>query len=292
MSGRPESWAQLRGELEALGFRPSKRLGQNFLLEDNSCAAIARDAELEPDEMVLEVGMGLGFLTRHLLAAAGRVVAVEIDPRLVEFTRRRLAGEGDLEVLTTDVLASKNRLAESVVAALPSEGRWSLVANLPYAVGSPTMVLLSRRPNPPRRMTVLVQLEVAERLAARPGTSAWGALGARLQALYTARVLRRVPPEAFRPRPKVDSAVVQLDRLAEAPSAAELARFDALLTALFPQRRKLVRGPLAQFLGGREPADAALAASGLDPESRVGALSVPEWFALAESAARMADGSV
>lgn len=283
MSGRPETWSQLRAQLEDLGFRPSRRLGQNFLLDDNTCAAIARDAELRDGEPVLEVGVGLGFLTRHLLQSGSPVVGVEIDTRLAEFADRRLAGEGDFTLVRADVLAAKNRLAPEVLEQLPTDGDWSLVANLPYAVGSPVLVLLSRQPHPPRRMTVLVQLEVADRLIASAGATAWGALGARLQAVYSARVLRRVPMEAFRPRPKVESAVVQLDRLPERPSSDALGRFDRLMTALFPQRRKQVRRPLVDHLGDAAAADRALAAAGLDPESRVGALTVEQWSTLAEA---------
>ncbi|QDU67015.1 ribosomal RNA small subunit methyltransferase A [Engelhardtia mirabilis] len=281
MSGRPEKWSAIRAHLESVGFRPSRRLGQNFLLEDNVCEAIVRDAELEPGEVVLEVGVGLGFLTRHLLATGSPVIGVEIDPRLSDFAADRLAGEGSFELLRTDVLAAKNRLSEAVLAAVPKQGRWSLVSNLPYAVGSPAMVLLSRLAVPPRRMTVLVQLEVGDRLCADPGTPEWGALGARLQAVYEARLVRRVAPEAFRPRPKVDSAVMQLDLREGAPDSVELVRFDRLLTALFPQRRKRVRNPLASHLGGREAADRALAQAGLDPEARVAWLTVDDWRRLA-----------
>ncbi|MEO0651444.1 MAG: 16S rRNA (adenine(1518)-N(6)/adenine(1519)-N(6))-dimethyltransferase RsmA, partial [Planctomycetota bacterium] len=232
MSGRGP-WTELKAELDAVGFRPSKRFGQNFLLDDGVCGWIARSAELEPDETVLEIGVGLGFLTGHLLELAGRVVGVEIDARLAAIAQRRLGHPAKLEVIETDVLAGKHALDPAVVAALPQDSSWSLVANLPYAVASPVLVLLSRLPNPPRRMTILVQLEVAERLCATSGSPGWGPLTARLTPLYRARLGRRVSPTAFRPRPKVDSAVAWLDRTDAQVAEDRLERYDTLVSRLF-----------------------------------------------------------
>lgn len=283
MSSRRAPWSELRAELDSVGFRPSRRLGQNFLLDEGTCESIAREAGFESGETVLEVGVGLGFLTGHLLDKGARVIGVEIDRRLAAIARRRLGDPEGLELVETDVLAGKHALAPEVLERLPAEGPWSLVANLPYAVGSPVLVLLSRLANPPRAMTVLVQLEVAERLCSSPGDSGWGPLSARLAPLYRARFLRRVGGSAFRPRPKVESGVVRLERCEGSIDAGRLAAYDALVGGLFPQRRKRVRSPLARFAGSLEAADRLLARLGLDPELRVDRLGPEALLALVDA---------
>ena len=276
-------WSELKAELDSLQFRPSRRLGQNFLLDDGACGAIVASAGLDEGERVLEVGVGLGFLTAHLLEAGARVLGVEIDARLASVARRRLPADAEFELLQTDVLAGKHALAPELLERLSGEQRWSLVANLPYAVGSPVVVLLSRLPNPPRRMTVLVQLEVAERLCAAPGESSWGPLTARLAPLYSGRFVRRVGPGAFKPRPKVDSAVVQLELRDERPPRASLPAYDALVGRLFQERRKRARTPLSRVAGGAAEADALLAELGIEPEARVDALTPVELLALSDA---------
>ncbi|MHC4261223.1 MAG: 16S rRNA (adenine(1518)-N(6)/adenine(1519)-N(6))-dimethyltransferase RsmA [Planctomycetota bacterium] len=282
MSESRAPWRQLKSELDAIGFRPSKRLGQNFLLDEGACAGIARIADTREGETVLEVGVGLGFLTWHLLERGAQVIGIEIDRRLASVARRHLGEPEALELVEVDVLAGKHALAPELLERLPDHGDWSLVSNLPYAVGSPVLVLLSRTPHPPRAMTVLVQLEVAERLCAGPGDSDWGPLTARLAPLYEARFVRRVGPAAFRPRPKVDSAVVRLERREVALEPERLERYDTLVGALFTERRKRVRSPLASVVGGLEAADGLLARLGLDPTTRVDRLEPEAMLRLAD----------
>jgi len=286
---RPQTrppWSSFRAALSAAGFHPSRRLGQNFLLDEGMVAAIAREAELEPGQAVLEVGVGCGFLSAHLLSGGADLLGVEIDSRLAEVARgflEPLAARvgAPFELLECDALAGKHQLQPALVEHLDAGPTRRVVANLPYAAGSPLMVLLSRRPEPPPSITVLVQLEVAERISARPGQSAWGALGARLAAVYRARIARRVPPQLFWPRPKVESALLVLERHERWPSVGELAAMDELVHVLFQARRKTLRRALARRCGGPAPAEVLLLEQGLDPTCRADSLDVKELLQLA-----------
>lgn len=273
-SQRP-SWSSVRGLLEAEGFRPSKSLGQNFLVDANMARAIARDAGVRPGDPVLEVGPGCASLSLELAALGVELLCVEIDARLARIARRLLGERA--RVLETDVLDRKSRLAESVDEALDAWGErpWHLAANLPYSVSGPLLVVLSRRPEPPASMTVLVQREVAERVAAPPGAASHGPLGLKLRPLYSPRITRSVPAALFWPRPRVESAVLRLERREE--PAGDLEAYDRLVDGLFQRRRKTLRRALGDHLGDPGRALEALEAAGLDPGDRAETLS---WRAL------------
>jgi 16S rRNA (adenine1518-N6/adenine1519-N6)-dimethyltransferase len=279
------TWAQLRARLEAMGFRPSRALGQNFLLDPNLARAIARDAGVPAGAFVLEVGPGCGALSRELVASGARLLAVEIDRRLVELAREAVAGATAAEVLRADVLAGKHALAPEVRSRLPEREPWHVVANLPYSAGTPFLVVASRLSNPPRSMTVLLQRELVDRLAAEPGGRAWGPVGARLRLLYRVEVLRHVGPELFWPRPRVDSAVARLELLLGRPAPEEVRAYDRLVDHLFAARRKTLASRLAALGGGREAALALLAGLGLDPRARPEVLAPPALLALARRVA-------
>jgi len=287
MSGSPQpgrpAWKEVRAILDAEEFHPSRKLGQNFLLDENMVQRIALDTELGPGDFALEIGTGCGFLTSHLAALKAEIVSVEIDRRLLAVATRLLAGWDNVRIVRADVLAGKHRLEPEVQALLPADREWHAVGNLPYSVASPLMVVLARLATPPQTMTALVQAEVAERVAARPGGDSWGPLSARLQIQYEARNLRSVPPQLFWPRPKVDSAVLRLERREVQPSAAELRRFDALVDCLFRSRRKAILGLLARELGDRGVAAELLESEGLDSTLRAGALTPAQLLALAGS---------
>lgn len=286
MSPRRPPWQEFKAALEGLGFHPSKRLGQNFMLDVNTARAIVADAELEPESCVLEIGVGCGFLSCEILAAGHHLVGVEIDRRLFSVASdflKPFAEErsGSVELLRLDALAKKRAIEPAVLAKLPPEGPWHLVSNLPYSVASPLLVSLSRLPNPPRSMTALVQLEVAERIAASPGQDAWGGLSAKLGLLYSARLVRRVGPNLFWPPPKVDSAVARLALLPEPrPSAAELATADALIDVCFQARRKTLRSTLGRHFASRAEAEARLEGAGLDPRARPEQLGPKDFLTL------------
>ncbi len=281
---RRPPWREFRAALDAAGFHPSRRLGQNFLLDENLLAAIVADAGVKRGDFVLEVGPGCGFLSVHLAAEGVRLLAVEVDRRLAEVAAPFLEPYPGAELIRTDILAGKHELAPEVTLRLPQDEPWHLVSNLPYSIASPLLVVLSRSPNPPLSMTALVQTEVAERVAAGSNQAGYGPLGIRLQALYETRLGRRVAPSSFWPRPRVESAVVHLARRAELPTAAVLEPFDRLVEALFRSRRKGLRALCAVALGSGAAADAWLAEEGLDPRARPENLSPARLLELAASA--------
>jgi 16S rRNA (adenine1518-N6/adenine1519-N6)-dimethyltransferase len=270
----------LRASLSARGFHPSRLRGQNFLLDENILRAIVRDAEVAPGDRVLEVGCGPGTLTACLLDAGAEVLSVEIEPRLLAIARERIDPRAPWRAIAGDVLATKSRLAPELEVELDAWGRFDLVANLPYAITTPLLVLLAGRATPPRRMTALVQLEAAERLCAEPGSKAFGAATVRLGARYRARVVREVGRQVFWPRPQVDSAVVRLDLREEAPAADVARALEDLVAAAFAMRRKRFLRTVSDLAPA--PVFAALAAErgwsdGLRPEQ----LALGDWLAAA-----------
>ncbi|MDP6410508.1 MAG: 16S rRNA (adenine(1518)-N(6)/adenine(1519)-N(6))-dimethyltransferase RsmA [Planctomycetota bacterium] len=282
---RRAPWSELREQLRAAGFRPSRRLGQNFLLDDNLCRALVRDAGVAPGDFVLEVGAGLGFLTAHLCDAGARVLAVEVDARLLEIARRDLGEAPGLEWLRADALAGKHRLGEELAAGLPREGSWRLVANLPYSISAPLLCLLAERESPPTSMSVLLQREVAQRIVASPGDPSWGLLSIRLQVLYEARLGRSAAPALFWPRPEVESACAHLALRAEAPCAADRRRLSALAGGLFGRRRQAVARVLGDLFDSRPAAEQALETLSIDPRARAETLPMESLLALARSEA-------
>jgi len=264
-------WRDFRAALDAAGFHPSKALGQNFLLDSNCARAIARDAEVGEGDFVLEVGPGCGFLSVHLAELGVDLLAVEIDTRLAAIARAFLEPFENVQLVEADVLGGKHRIAAEVVARLPAEGPWHLVSNLPYAITGPLLIGLARLPNPPRSQTVLVQREVAERLVARPGGKAWGALTARLALGYEARRLREVGAGLFWPRPRVESSVVRLERKPDPGlTRDEIEGFDDLVGTLFQQRRKTLRAVLRSRVPAErlEAAFREVGSAGVDPAAR------------------------
>lgn len=285
-----DSWSELRARLEAEGFHPSRTLGQNFLRDVSMARAIARDSGVGEGDFVLEVGPGCCMLSLRLLELGVRLLAVEIDARLARIARERLARaeRGSAEVLECDVLAGKHALAPEVLERLPRAGDWHVVANLPYSAGTPFLALIARLEHPPRSATVLLQRELVERLAAQPGSKVWGPVGARVRLAYDVRLVRRVGPELFWPRPKVDSAVARLDLRPERPAPELAQRFDRIVDGLFQARRKALGGRLGELWGSRERALEALAELGIEPRARVETLSVEQ---LVELARRAPDGA-
>jgi 16S rRNA (adenine1518-N6/adenine1519-N6)-dimethyltransferase len=271
---RRPPWSQFRAALDACGFRPSRRLGQNFLLDENMMRAIVRDARIGVGDFVLEVGAGCGFLSLHLLDAGARLVCVEIDERLLPIASRLVSGHGSVQFLRCDVLAGKHALAPEVEAVLPADGPWHLVSNLPYAITGPLLALLGSHARPPASMTVLVQREVAERIAAEPDTASWGPLSIRLQSRYLPRIIRSVPAELFWPRPRVESAVVRLERRTSAGGSEDLRHLDALAGELFTSRRQSLGRVLARRCKDREAGLSILRAAGLDPRLRAESLDL------------------
>jgi 16S rRNA (adenine1518-N6/adenine1519-N6)-dimethyltransferase len=261
--------AELRALAERVGVRPTKRLGQNFVHDANTVRRIVAAAGLTPDDVVLEVGPGLGSLTLALLGAVDRVLAVEVDPLLAAALPATVADRaqdraGALWVLTADALRVRRA---QIVAAAGGLAPTALVANLPYNVGVPVLLhLLAELPSL-RRGLVMVQAEVADRLAAPPGSRCYGAPS--VKAAWYAEVRRAgpVPRAVFWPVPNVDSGLVALTSRPP-PSTVPRQQVFALVDAAFAQRRKTLRAALAGWAGSAAAAEQVLRAAGVDPSAR------------------------
>jgi 16S rRNA (adenine1518-N6/adenine1519-N6)-dimethyltransferase len=265
----------------ALGVHPTKSLGQNFVVDPNVVRRIVRVAELSADDVVLEVGPGLGSLTLALLSDVARVVAVEIDPTLARALAvtvgERLPEYADrLEVITADARS---------VDTLPGPPPTALVANLPYNVSVPVLLHLLARMPTIRHCLVMVQSEVADRLAAPPGSRTYGVPS--VKAAWWASVARAgaVSRSVFWPAPNVDSALVTLTRREPPDTTATREQVFKVVDAAFAQRRKTLRAALAQWAGSPAEAEAVLRAAGVDPASRGEQLDVTDFARVAAAAA-------
>lgn len=253
------------------GLEASRALGQNFVADPNTVRRIARLSGVGPSDHVVEIGPGLGSLTLALAETGASVTAVEMDRFLVPVLRQVVAGL-DVKVVEGD--------ARTVdwAGLLADAPRWNLVANLPYNVATPLVLDLLRDVPVIERMLVMVQLEVAERLVAAPGSRTYGIPSVKVAHWSTARIVGRVGPDVFHPRPRVDSALVEVVRLPQPASGADPGRLFDLVERAFNQRRKMLRRSLAGIVSADE-----FAAAGVDPETRPEQLSVQEWGRLVEA---------
>jgi 16S rRNA (adenine1518-N6/adenine1519-N6)-dimethyltransferase len=269
--------ADVRGTADRLGVRPSKRLGQNFVVEQGTVRQIATLAALRPDDTVLEVGPGLGSLTLALLeAGAGKIVAVEIDPVLAAELPHTLAARADAAERVTVLNADALTITAADVGA-PTV----LVANLPYNVAVPVVLhLLAVLPSLDRGL-VMVQAEVADRLCAGPGSRVYGAPSVKLAWYAAARLAGTVPRTVFWPVPNVDSKLVEFTRHAPPGGAANRADVFAVIEAAFGQRRKTLRAALAGWAGSAPEAERILRAAGVDPSARGENLTVAQFASVA-----------
>ncbi len=266
----------VRRLLRQYGLRPDKRLGQHFLADARLLARIAEAAELTPQDTVVEIGAGIGNLTRHLAARAGRVIAVEIDPRLRLPLLHQTEDFPNVEPVFADFL-------ELDLQQLVGQGPYVVVGNLPYVITSPIFHKLLEEGPRPTRMTVLVQKEVAERIAAGPGKM--NLLGLAVQVHGRPEVLFTVPSGAFVPPPQVASALVRVDMypqpLLPEPRRGRLFR---LARAAFGQRRKQLVNTLAPLLGGKDRARQVLEQAGVSPSARPEDLGLEDWLRLLQAA--------
>lgn len=278
----------LRDRFQRMGIRPRQRLGQNFLLDRNQANLIARLGELVPDDLVLEVGPGTGFLTEVLAESGCAVLAVEVDANMLQIAREAVAEASGVAFLHADILAAKNRIAPEVIDALRTRigesGRTlKCVSNLPYSAGTPFVANLLASDLPWARGVFLLQKEVADRLVAAPGTAEYGGLSISAALGARTEIARRVPPQVFWPRPKVESAVVVMDFL---PIAERMARpwrqLRRVTAAVFGGRRKRLRNALKSVFGRKE-VDGVLARLGIDPTVRGETLPPESFLALAEA---------
>jgi 16S rRNA (adenine1518-N6/adenine1519-N6)-dimethyltransferase len=279
--------AEIRALAERLGVRPTKTLGQNFVHDPNTVRRIVRLAEVAAGDLVAEIGPGLGSLTLALLDTGADVVAVEIDPVLAAVlletvTERAPAAAGRLRVITADALTVT---AEQLSNA--GQQPTALVANLPYNVAVPVLLTLLERVEGLRTGLVMVQAEVADRLAAGPGEPAYGIPSVKAAWYADVRRAGSVPRQVFWPVPKVESGLVAFTRREPPVTTAARAEVFACVDAAFAQRRKTLRAALAGWAGSAAAAEAVLRAAGVDPSARGERLSVHEFAAVASARALM-----
>ncbi|WP_275006343.1 16S rRNA (adenine(1518)-N(6)/adenine(1519)-N(6))-dimethyltransferase RsmA [Promicromonospora iranensis] len=277
--------AEIRDLAGRLGVRPTKTLGQNFLHDGGTVRKIVRIAGLRPGERVVEVGPGLGSLTLGLVEAGASVVAIEIDPvlagQITETVKARFP-DADFEVVLSDALD---------VTALPGEPPTALVANLPYNVAVPVLLTMLQRFDSLERVLVMVQAEVADRVAAVPGSKIYGIPSVKAAWYASARRAGTIGRNVFWPAPNVDSALVYLERRDPPSTSAPRERVFAVIDAAFAQRRKTLRAALSGLFGSGAAAETALRAAGVDPSARGETLVVEQFARIAEQLDQRAEGA-
>ncbi|MBS7338207.1 MAG: ribosomal RNA small subunit methyltransferase A [Thermoguttaceae bacterium] len=291
-SSNNQTRTYLMERFETLGIHPRGKLGQNFLIDLNLLHLLHESADLDKNDVVLEVGTGTGSLTGAMSQEAGCVVTVEVDSVMHEMAKQEHWDKDNIRFLFADILENKNRLNRHVLEivreelARSPERRFKLCANLPYQIATPLMSNLLLTDIPPYSMTVTIQKEVGDRIVARPGTKDYGALAVWMQAQCDCRILRIMPPSVFWPRPKVDSAIVQvIYNQQKRKKIPNLQYFHEFVRALFFHRRKFIRSVLCSAFKNKlekEAIDSVLAELNLKGEIRAETLSVKTILALSE----------
>lgn len=279
--------------LQRAGLQPKTKYGQNFLIDLNLLNLLVDGAELSTSDVVLEIGTGMGSLTKALAARAGAVLTVEVDRDLQAIAARELASHPNVRLLCCDALRNKNHLRAELLdnireamSRIPGS-KFKLVANLPYNVATPIISNLLNETPLVERMVVTIQKELGERIIAPPSCKDYSALSIWMQSQCDCEILRILPPSVFWPRPNVDSAIIRI-----IPNATKRARivdlefFHTRLRAMFLHRRKFLRSQVIsamQELLTKEQVDAVLAQENLEPNLRAEQLTVERMIALLEA---------
>lgn len=261
--------------LKQYGLRADKKLGQNFLQDPFALESIAAAAQIEPSDTVLEIGPGLGSLTRYLAASARQVIAVELDADLIPPLQAVTSTYDNIQIIHGDILKISPR-------ELIRKPDYLVVANIPYYITSAIIRHLLESDNKPRRIVLTIQKEVADRICAKPGDMSLLALS--VQVYGQPRIVKRIPANAFFPAPKVDSAVLCVDIYPSPQIPSEsINTFFKLIKAGFSQKRKTLRNSLSSGLHIPPPtAEEMLTKAGIDPMRRAETLSIDEWRSLCE----------
>ena len=283
----------LTARFREAGIRPDARHGQNFLIDLNLLDLLLNAADIQPTDVILEVGTGMGSLTARMAERAAAVVTVEIDERMYALASEELAEYSNILMLQVDALKSKNHLEPEVIAVIKEQleidpaRRFKLVANLPYNIATPILSNLLTCDVVPFSMTATIQKELAERMVAVPSTKDYSALSIWMQALCDIQIVRILPPQVFWPKPKVHSAIVHIvpspEKRARIP---DLTFFHDFVRSLFLHRRKFLRGVLIVMLKDRveKPIiDELLAAFQFPEDVRAEQLDVETILALSEA---------
>jgi 16S rRNA (adenine1518-N6/adenine1519-N6)-dimethyltransferase len=283
----------LSRRLQEIGIYPNARHGQNFLIDLNLVELLVNAAQLDERDVVLEVGTGTGSLTGMMAARAAWVIAVELDAALHQLAREETVEFSNITLLHMDALRNKNNLRPEIIEAVQAKlaespnRRFKLAANLPYNIATPVISNLLQAPVIPHSMTVTIQREVAERIVAPPSTKDYSALSVWVQAQCRSEIIRILPPSVFWPRPKVESAIIQIQ-----PDAALRARIPDLeffhqhVRAMFFHRRKFLRSVIASAYKGKldkSAADDIMAELNLGPTARAEELDVAKMIELCET---------
>ena len=259
---------RLRELLRAHGASPKRSLGQNFVIDPNTIRKVVAAAQIAPDDRVLELGAGCGSLTLGLAGVAAHVSAIEIDDRLVELLHESLEGVGNVTIHHEDALVSD----------LAATGATIAVGNLPYNIATHLVLRVFEEAPEIRRLTVMTQKEVGERLVAPPGSKVYGQTSVMVRYFGAARVIGRVSRRAFYPVPNVDSVIVAIDRGPQPDVDRE--RLFSVIRAAFSQRRKTLRNALAERAGSAGAAEGVLERAGLAPSARAEELTLDDFVAL------------
>ncbi|MBP5183022.1 MAG: ribosomal RNA small subunit methyltransferase A [Lentisphaeria bacterium] len=260
-----------------LGIVPSRKMGQNFLVDEQFAAWIVRQAEIKKGENILEVGPGFGALTSLLLAAGARLTAIEFDRKIASWLRKTFRNE-NFTLIEGD--ACKTDLEGIFGEGVP----FRVVSNLPYSCGSVFLANTLSLKNPPSEMLVMLQKEVAERFSASPGTESYGSFTVRLQVLYEPEILKIVPPDVFSPPPDVDSAILRLKLKKDLLPPNVLKVFNDLVKSSFAHRRKKMLKQACAFFP-RERVLEAMGLAGVDPDTRAEKVTLHEFRKMAFSLA-------
>lgn len=287
---RRQTVSFLMRRFQEAGIRPDTRHGQNFLIDLNLVELLVDSAELDGNDVVLEVGTGTGSLTQLLARRAGEVVSIELSAELHQLAREELVGAGNVTLLQGDALRNKNRLADALLDAVaarvagPPARRLKLVSNLPYNIATPVISNLLSTAIRPQLMAVTIQKELADRIAARPATKDYSALSVWVQCQCRTEIVRILPPTVFWPRPKVHSAILKIvpepEWQARIPAPDQ---FHAFVRSLFLHRRKFLRSGLVHANKphlSKGAIDALLAARGLPAQARAEELDIEQLLQL------------
>jgi 16S rRNA (adenine1518-N6/adenine1519-N6)-dimethyltransferase len=289
-----QTLSYLTRRFEQAGLEPKTKYGQNFLVDLNLLDLLQSTARLDDHDVVLEIGTGMGSLTTRMAPKAAWVITVEIDTQLQQLARQELQAHPNVTMLQGDCLRNKNHLREDILDEVRQhltghpERRFKLVANLPYNVATPIVSNLLACQLLPDRMVVTIQKELADRIVARPSTKDYSALSIWIQSQCDCRIVRYLPPSVFWPRPKVDSAIIELIPNPQLRSRiVDLDFFHRKVRALFFHRRKFLRSQLAiafQDELDKSQIDRLLEEQQLEPQARAEQLSVEQILQLIEAA--------
>jgi 16S rRNA (adenine1518-N6/adenine1519-N6)-dimethyltransferase len=274
--------ASLMQELRSRGVSPKRALGQHFLIDQGVAQKIVRQADLEPEDCVVEIGPGMGVLTFLMLPLVKKVIAVELDQGMADWLREKAEGSSSLIVIRQDALGF-----DFAKAARDAGRKIKVVANLPYNISTPVLFRLLEGRLLFSHLTLMLQREVAERIIASPGGKDYGPLAIFTQLYTSPKIMMQVPPEAFYPRPKVESALVRFEIL-ERPRITinDDVFFQKVVRASFAHRRKTILNSLknsSPSIGSGKEIEAALVAVGTDPRRRAETLNLGEFQRLTEA---------